>query len=75
MVVAGVVGGAAIGTVIAYLLVKVLTGIFDPAPASATVPWGYLTFLVALVAGVTVLVVAGAGRLVARAGPSELRDL
>ena len=75
MVVAGVVGGAAIGTVIAYLLVKVLTGIFDPAPASATVPWGYLTFLVALVAGVTVLVVTGAGRLVARAGPSELRDL
>jgi len=75
MVVAGIVGGAAIGTTIAYLLVKVLTGIFDPAPASATIPWGYLTFLVALVAGVTVLVVAGVGRLVARAGPSELRDL
>ena len=75
MVVAGVAGGAVIGTTIAYLLVKVLTGIFDPAPASASIPWGYLTFLVALVAGVTVLVVAGVGRLVARAGPSELRDL
>lgn len=75
MVVAGVVGGALIGTTIAYLLVKVLTGIFDPAPASATVPWGYLTFLVALVTGVTVLVVSGVGRLVARAGPQELRDL
>ena len=75
MVVAGVAGGAAIGTTIAYLLVKVLTGIFDPAPASATIPWGYLTFLVALVGGVTVVVVAGVGRLVARAGPSELRDL
>ena len=75
MVVAGVLGGAVIGTTIAYLLVKVLTGIFDPAPAAATVPWGYLTFLLALVTGVTVLVVAGVGRLVARAGPGELRDL
>ncbi|MEP6816416.1 MAG: ABC transporter permease [Marmoricola sp.] len=75
MVVSGVVGGAVIGTTIAYLLVKVLTGIFDPAPAAATVPWGYLTLLVAMVAGVTAAVVAGVGRLVARAGPSELRDL
>ena len=72
---AGVLGGAVIGTTIAYLLVKVLTGIFDPAPSAATIPWGYLTFLLALVAGVTVVVVAGVGRLVARAGPTELRDL
>ena len=72
---AGVVGGAVIGTTISYLLVKVLTGIFDPAPAAATIPWAYLTFLLALVAGVTVLVVSVVGRLVARAGPQELRDL
>ena len=75
MVVAGVLGGAVIGTLIAYLLIKVLTGIFDPAPASATVPWAYLVALVALVAGVTVLVVTVVGRLAARAGPNELRDL
>lgn len=75
MVVAGLTGGALIGATIAYLLVKVLTGIFDPPPASATMPWGYLTSLVAIVAGVTVLVVSGVGRLVARAGPQELRDL
>jgi putative ABC transport system permease protein len=71
----GLVGGTAIGGVIAYLLVKVLTGIFDPAPAGATVPWTYLGGVLALVVGVTAAVVAGAGRLVARAGPSELRDL
>jgi putative ABC transport system permease protein len=64
-----------IGTVVAYLLVKTLTGIFDPAPAAATVPWGYLVWLVGLVSGVTVLVVTVMGRLVARAGPQELRDL
>ncbi|MDQ1602343.1 MAG: hypothetical protein QOE01_188, partial [Actinomycetota bacterium] len=42
---------------------------------AATVPWGYLVTLLALVSGVTVVVVAGVGRLVARAGPSALRDL
>jgi putative ABC transport system permease protein len=72
---AGLLGGTAIGGVIAYLLVKVLTGIFDPAPAAATVPWTYLGGVLALVVGVTIVVVAGAGRLVARAGPSALRDL
>jgi putative ABC transport system permease protein len=75
MVVPGVLGGVVIGGTIAYLLVKVLTGIFDPAPAAATIPWGYLALLTGLVVAVTVVVVAGVGRLVARAGPSELRDL
>jgi putative ABC transport system permease protein len=75
MVTYGVLGGTLIGSVVAYLLVKVLTGIFDPAPASATIPWAYLVALVALVAGVTVLVVTVVGRLAARAGPNELRDL
>jgi putative ABC transport system permease protein len=75
MLVAGVLGGALIGTTIAYLLVKVLTGIFDPPPAAATVPWTYLLSLVAVVVAVTAAVVSGVGRLVARAGPQELRDL
>jgi putative ABC transport system permease protein len=64
-----------ISGVIAYLLVKVLTGIFDPAPAAPSVPWSYLLILVALVVGVTTVVVVVVGRLVARAGPTELRDL
>ena len=75
MVGAGIAGGAVIGATIAYLLVKVLTGIFDPAPAAATIPWVYLGLLLAVVVVVTVVAVAGAGRLAARAGPSELRDL
>jgi putative ABC transport system permease protein len=75
MVVSGSLGGLLIGTTISYLLVKVLTGIFDPAPASATIPWGYLALLGASVTAVSVLVVAGVGRFVARAGPSDLRDL
>jgi putative ABC transport system permease protein len=75
LVVSGVIGGGLVGVTIAYLLVKVLTGIFDPPPDTASVPWTYLVLLLGLVAGLTVLVVAGVGRLAARAGPRELRDL
>lgn len=75
MVVSGIVGGVVIGGIIAYLLVKVLTGIFDPAPSAATIPWAYLGSLLAVVVGASALVVAIVGRLVARAGPAQLRDL
>lgn len=75
MVCAGIVGGVATGAVISYLLIKVLTGIFDPPPAAAVVPWAYLATLVGLIGLVSVLVVAGVGRLVAHAGPGALRDL
>lgn len=75
LIACGVAGGAVIGAAIATLLIKVLTGIFDPPPALPTIPWAYLIGLLLVVAGVTVAVVSGAGRLVARAGPSELRDL
>lgn len=71
----GVLGGTAIGAVIAYLLVKVLTGIFDPAPTGLTVPVGYLGALVALVVAVSAAVLRVYGRLAARAGPTQLRDL
>jgi putative ABC transport system permease protein len=72
LLVGGLLGGAAIGTTIAYLLVHVLTGIFDPAPTSLTLPVGYLAGNVVAATG-TVLVVVG--RLASRAGPSQLRDL
>jgi putative ABC transport system permease protein len=75
MVVSGTLGGALIGTLVAYLLVKVLNGIFDPAPASPSIPWSYIVSLIVLVGAVTAAIVAGVGRLVARAAPSELRDL
>ncbi len=75
VVIPGLVGGLVIGATVAYLLVKVLTGIFDPAPAAATVPWPYLGLILGVVVVATVFVVVVVGRLVARAGPSELRDL
>ncbi|MGB9378166.1 MAG: FtsX-like permease family protein [Mycobacteriales bacterium] len=71
----GLLGGAAIGTAVAYLLVKVLTGIFDPAPTGLTVPVGYLGLLSATVVATTAFVLVVLGRVASHAGPSELRDL
>jgi putative ABC transport system permease protein len=71
----GVVGGAVVGGVIGYMLVKVLTGIFDPPPEGLVVPGGYLLALILTVVVVGLAVVAAAGRLVGRADPSHLRDL
>jgi putative ABC transport system permease protein len=71
----GLLGGLAVAATISYLLVKVLTGIFDPPPSSAAVPLGYLAALAGAVVVASVAVVAAVGRLVSRAGPAELRDL
>ena len=71
----GLAGGAAIGTVVAYLLVKILTGIFDPAPTGLTIPAGYLAALLTSVVAVSSAVLVVFGRLASRAGPSQLRDL
>jgi putative ABC transport system permease protein len=60
--VAGIVLGVALAGTIAWMLVKVLTGVFDPPPDTLSVPWGYLGILV----GLTLAGVAGAGALTLR---------
>ncbi|WP_460820710.1 FtsX-like permease family protein [Nocardioides ungokensis] len=65
----GVGCGLATGWGLSYLLVKVLTGVFDPPPSSLAAPWGYLTFLVActvLAVGVTAVLVIDLTRRQAR---------
>jgi putative ABC transport system permease protein len=42
LTVGGLAAGAAIGWLLSQVLVAVLTGVFDPPPAAATVPWAYL---------------------------------
>lgn len=58
-----IVGGLAIGAIggawISFMLVKVLTGVFDPPPAAATVPALYLGGV--LVASVGAIAVASVG--------------
>jgi putative ABC transport system permease protein len=72
-------GGLLLGAVIAFaisrMLVKVLTGVFDPPPDALAVPWGYL-IAVAVLACATA---AAAGTITLRAlrrpAIEELRDL
>jgi putative ABC transport system permease protein len=71
----GVMGGAAIAGAISYLLIKVMTGIFDPPPTAPAIPVVYLVALVASVLGAGALVVLLGGRFTGAAGPKELRDL
>lgn len=75
VLVGGLVGGVAIAAAIAVMLVRVMTGIFDPPPDHAIVPWGYLIVLGVAVALTAVFVVAIVGGWAGRAGPRELRDL
>jgi putative ABC transport system permease protein len=60
VLVVGTVTGLAAGWALAYLTVKVLTGVFDPPPTALAVPWTYLAVVVAgavsSVLAVTVLV-------------------
>jgi putative ABC transport system permease protein len=57
-------GGLAAGTVAGWLLslmlVKVLTGVFDPPPAALAVPWAYLAALFAVALASVALAAGGA---------------
>ncbi|MFF4756293.1 FtsX-like permease family protein [Streptomyces sp. NPDC002514] len=75
LAVGGLGGGALIGWVLSEMLVKVLTGVFDPPPAALSVPGGYLT-LGALTAVAAVFAAAVAGvRQAGRPAVEELREL
>lgn len=72
---AGLLSGALTGWGLSYLLVKVLTGVFDPPPTSLALPWGYVAAVVlCLVAAILVATsyVANRTRLHAR---EYLREL
>ncbi|MDP9302068.1 MAG: FtsX-like permease family protein [Actinomycetota bacterium] len=73
------IGGLALGALsgwwIAQVIVKILTGVFDPPPEHLSVPWTYLAGL--LVAVGAAIAVAGAGmlRAIRRPAMAILRDL
>ncbi|MDQ2758542.1 MAG: FtsX-like permease family protein [Actinomycetota bacterium] len=73
--VGGLLGGALISWGLTVMLVKVLTGVFDPPPSSVAVPVTYL-----LLTAVIVVLALGAGagwgaRTSTRPAVEELRDL
>ena len=66
VVVGGLALGAAGGAWISFMLVKVLTGVFDPPPSAAAVPWLYLVAVVGASVGAIVLAAAATVRAVRR---------
>ncbi|MEA2761258.1 MAG: putative transport system permease protein [Gemmatimonadaceae bacterium] len=75
ILVAGMVLGVATGLGIAKMLVKVLTGVFDPAPQSLAIPWGYLSVLVVAGCVSTVLAVLIAQRVTQKKSLEALRTI
>uniref|UniRef100_UPI00056102DB FtsX-like permease family protein n=1 Tax=Solirubrobacter soli TaxID=363832 RepID=UPI00056102DB len=71
----GLVLGGLIAIVISRLLVKVLTGVFDPPPDAFSIPWTYLLGVGALVVGAALIATTQALRSLRRPAIEELRDL
>ncbi len=59
----GLVLGALAGWGLTQMLVKILTGVFDPAPSGLTLPWGYLAVMGVL----SVVAAAAAAEVTVRA--------
>jgi putative ABC transport system permease protein len=75
ILVAGIVLGLATGLGIAKMLVKVLTGVFDPAPQSLAIPWLYLVVLILAGALSMVAAVMVAQRVTQRRALEALRTI
>jgi putative ABC transport system permease protein len=68
---AGVIGG----WLLSAMLVKVLTGVFDPPPAALSVPWAYLVLMAAVALTAVATAAGGAVRAAQRATLRTLREL
>jgi putative ABC transport system permease protein len=73
--VGGLVLGALGGSVLTAMLVKVLTGVFDPPPSAVAVPWLYLGSVLAVACAAVVVAAAGTIRTLRRPALESLREL
>lgn len=71
----GLALGAIAGSVLAAMLVKVLTGVFDPPPATLAVPWLYLGTVAAVAIAAVAVASYGAVRRARRSAVEVLREL
>lgn len=71
----GVSGGALISWALTDMLVKVLTGVFDPPPTALAVPWGYLAATIGAVILALTAAALFSSRSSTRPSVEELRDL
>jgi len=75
MLAGGGAGGAALGWGVARMLVKLLTGVFDPPPQHLSVPWPYLAVVGVATIGAVVLAGQLMTRLAGRSVPEAIRRL
>lgn len=73
--VTGLLLGTAATAAITLMLVKVLTGVFDPPPSHLAIPWPYLAVLVVVALAAVAAATATAVRAARRAPLEALRDL
>lgn len=71
----GLVGGTAVAWALIAMLVKSLTGVFEPPPANVTVPWAYLISVVLVAAVAMAVAVAVALREALGQSVDQLREL
>ncbi len=75
LAVLGLTAGAVAGAVLSVMLVKVMTGVFDPPPSAIAVPWGYLGIVLAITLLALAAVTAAATRTSTRPAIGVLREL
>jgi putative ABC transport system permease protein len=75
LAVLGLTAGAVSGAVLSVMLIKVLTGVFDPPPSAIAVPWGYLGIVVAVIVLALAAVTATATSIATRPAIGALREL
>jgi putative ABC transport system permease protein len=73
--VAALLGGTFGGAILSQVLVKVLSGVFDPPPASLSVPWPYLVLVGCLMVVGVGLASALVSSLASKNVTATLRDL
>jgi putative ABC transport system permease protein len=71
----GVIAGVAAGCGLTLMLVKVLTGVFDPPPAHLAVPWGYFTAVIVIALAAMTGAAAIAARMALQPAVQQLREL
>lgn len=73
--VGGLAAGAAGGWALSHMLVKVLTGVFDPPPAALAVPWLYLGAVTVVALAAMTIAATAAVRATSRPSLRLLREL
>jgi len=71
----GLFGGGLIAWGLSQMLIKVLTGVFDPPPSVTAIPWGYLTITVLAVVAALGAAAVASSRASTRPAVEELRNL